>query len=815
MRRRHKDERHRPRERGAREDSSYQPNDVSSSGHKRRRQHTGDGHVFPRFSPWVVCLVTIVIRVNYVINPENWWILHPDEIFQSLEVAHSEVFGYGFRAYEYLPGTLDARDSGVREGELNLGMSSMRSFLYPRFYILVSWLADVCRLQVSPFLLWKVAHTCITSLLPLAVYSFAVVFYKKKNPAHDIGVIAAILVASNVHLSVFGTHTLVNSFLATPVFWALSVIWEILEPPGQDPDEAYESPTRDTGSESKMKKGITTAPLSNNTMPILQNGHAVSADVSHENITDESTPNKLFVFLSSGISLQLINKCFSMTTKVASRRTRSSQMMHKSGFKTTAVSDQIEVRNPGRLLVASFVLIICYYVRIDVAVVSFVTIVTHVTKLSSRSVPSLCVCVCGSVLALFLAIVEDSFSYKFLVVSPYNWLQFNVFKDLSSAVFGRMDCSKYLSDIFVDGTVSTSISCVMLLMFLFNLIRTMQPLSDDLKVCWVNTLKLFVSLVILLALYSTKGHKEMRFMHNFLVLLCLFYSAIFVIFIKLVIEMSSRQAFAFGLSLYILGQWFQFPSPDGATNTFLTFESSRDSQHIIQCMDYLRQQRDVTGVFIDGHIHTSGGYSALHKDVPIISLVHYEFFEFDKDAARSTPSIALFHTKNITVKTFSETSNFITMHNTPLLLRELILNKHYNYLILGVNRQFIQVGYHEVYRSGIVRILKRLRDPAQENQLNEIAKTIPIGSNATILEYEGSWLVRFKRYQKAAERLASSVNLDFTRVGAFQLLAHCFFKMGQEAEAKKIMLKCAELNGKQKCTTPKERIILHEDYILK
>ena len=67
-------------------------------------------------------------------------------------VAHSEVFGYGFRAYEYLPGTLGPRDSSVRESEIHLGMSSMRSFIYPRFYILVSWLADICNIRLSPFL---------------------------------------------------------------------------------------------------------------------------------------------------------------------------------------------------------------------------------------------------------------------------------------------------------------------------------------------------------------------------------------------------------------------------------------------------------------------------------------------------------------------------------------------------------------------------------------------------------------------------------------------------------------------------------------
>ena len=644
------------------------------------------------------------------------------------------------------------------------------------------------------------AHTCISSLLPLAVYSFAVVFYRKRKPAHDIGVTAAIAVASNAHLAVFGTHTLVNSLLATPVFWSLAVIWRILEQPDQE--SSLESNESSFQTESKERTMI---PASTNVMSNLQTCDDVDIDASHDTVTGESTPDRLFMFLSSHVSLQLIHKCFPMPTKAR---------MCKSSFRTNDMASQVELLNSVLLFCAGFVLMLCCYVRVDVAMFSFVTILTHVPKLTSRTIWSLFACTCGSVLALILAIAEDIFSYQSLVVSPYNWLQFNVFRDLSSTVFGRMDHSKYFSDIFLHSSITMTLSSVMLFMFISNIISMVQPVSHDIKTCWVNTLRLFASLVILLIIYSMKGHKEVRFVHNFLVLLCLQYSAVFVIFIKQ-IEVSSRKVFAAGLSMYVLSQFLQFPSSADSTNSFLTFESSRDSQYVIQCMDYLRQQDDVTGVFIDNHIHTSGGYTALHIEVPVISLVHFEFFQFDKYSESSLPSISFFYTKNITVKTFTETSNFITMHNTPLLLKELIVNKDYNYLVLGVNRQFIQVGYHEVFRSGTMRILKRLKGPIAEKQLSEIAKTIPIGSNATILEYEGAWLVRFNRYQKAVERLASSINLDASRVGAFQLLSHCFYKLGQETEAKKVMLKCIQLNGKPNCTTPKEGIILHEDYIMK
>ena len=41
--------------------------------------------LFPRNTHWLVFLLTLVFRVWYVSRKENWWILHPDEIYQTLE----------------------------------------------------------------------------------------------------------------------------------------------------------------------------------------------------------------------------------------------------------------------------------------------------------------------------------------------------------------------------------------------------------------------------------------------------------------------------------------------------------------------------------------------------------------------------------------------------------------------------------------------------------------------------------------------------------------------------------------------------------
>lgn len=41
--------------------------------------------LFPRYSEWIVFLVTLVLRCYYVSQKNNWWVLHPDEIFQAME----------------------------------------------------------------------------------------------------------------------------------------------------------------------------------------------------------------------------------------------------------------------------------------------------------------------------------------------------------------------------------------------------------------------------------------------------------------------------------------------------------------------------------------------------------------------------------------------------------------------------------------------------------------------------------------------------------------------------------------------------------
>ena len=43
------------------------------------------GHWFPLWFIWPLFFLTSALRVQYVMRPSNWWILHPDEIYQTME----------------------------------------------------------------------------------------------------------------------------------------------------------------------------------------------------------------------------------------------------------------------------------------------------------------------------------------------------------------------------------------------------------------------------------------------------------------------------------------------------------------------------------------------------------------------------------------------------------------------------------------------------------------------------------------------------------------------------------------------------------
>jgi hypothetical protein len=58
----------------------------------KKGDDTRNNHLFPPYFHWIVFLFTLVFRLHYVSQKTNWWTLHPDEIYQSLEGRHYNLY---------------------------------------------------------------------------------------------------------------------------------------------------------------------------------------------------------------------------------------------------------------------------------------------------------------------------------------------------------------------------------------------------------------------------------------------------------------------------------------------------------------------------------------------------------------------------------------------------------------------------------------------------------------------------------------------------------------------------------------------------
>ncbi|XP_046550416.1 uncharacterized protein LOC124260199 [Haliotis rubra] len=781
---------------------------------------TGEEDIFPRFSPWVVCALTMAVRVNYVSQPRNWWILHPDEIFQSLEVAHSEVYGYGFRTHEYLPST------GTRTS--------------PR--------CATVRFRWGCIALWKVVHAVVSSCLPLAVYKFTRILFR----SHDCGVLAAILTAGSTHLSVFGTHTLINSFCGTPLFCGLYFLFKNLLCVSTNPnkDKKVKSssdstrnlnyvskyvPDHEKSRESSGSKNMCSCERSKGLYHGFEHGDGgitgitkgfancpgiiIAAIIQSMTngislINDCSRPNEPVTQKEDGVAERVYSK-HELSPDSEMSALNDSNMNVITTYQRQQLEDCERDHDKRELTLASFILVICCYIRVDASLFVAATSLPHINRKclqKTRLVP----CIVGAVIGLAFCVCDDFNSYGVGVISPYSWFQFNVLQDHAAVVFGRMQFTWYLKNLIGQS------SCLMLLTTYFfsiicvNLVVYKSLSHSDRHRCRVIS-KLAVSLVILMLIYSANEHKELRFMHNYLVLAFIGCSHCFYIsakYLKTIKYGPNGHLFTLmAVVLYILSQWYVFPSSLDQSNKTWTYTGNTQSHDVITCFDYVSKQNDVTGVFTDQMVHMSGGYTVLHQNVPIIGLLHYEFYEFSYGTRKNLNSANFFGRKtNVTVSTFSETSEFVSVYNTPYLLKVLVAKKHYNYLVMNTDRKFVKIGFREVFRSGKRRVLKRNLDAEAESQLERIAATIPLGSNATILTYEGDWLMRFRQFDVAIPRFQKALQLDIKLVEAYKLLALCYKVLGDHQSSNAVIARCVEARGKRLCYENLNRIRLHDLY---
>ncbi|XP_060075872.1 uncharacterized protein LOC132555542 [Ylistrum balloti] len=470
-------------------------------------------------------------------------------------------------------------------------------------------------------------------------------------------------------------------------------------------------------------------------------------------------------------------------------------------------------------LFSGFILALCLYVRADLfifvafAILPYLKCVCNCKLLMSH--PFLLYCL-GILIGFSVGIFDDYNSYGTLVISPWQWFSFNVLRDKSAIFFGKKHWSFYLWELFVHDEVM--FVCLVVSALTFMAVKCNQ-ISYHEQYMSANV-KLFMTLLAVFITHSLNSHKEVRFVHDFIVLLLIFYSSFIIVLIKTCKGYLGRDkgsllshSIVLAIVAYLYSsQWRYFPSPASGW----AFRDIKNTNHVNKCLDFLRQQNDATGVFLDTSVHTTGGFSTLHKNVPLIALIHNEFYEFDVDSKLSHKSTLPYFSQadNLSLTLLTQISDFVSVYNTPYLLKILINKPVYNYLVMSTDRPFVDVGFQEVYRTGDMRILKRSLASDNEAKLKSIARNIPLGPSCKILDYEANWLLTFGLYDKAVSKLSYSLYLDKTNLQSYQLLREVRRRQGDVTGARDVYKMCGQYHGHQSCTARPGRIILHQEYRL-
>ncbi|WAR03213.1 hypothetical protein MAR_009771 [Mya arenaria] len=732
--------------------------------------------IFPRWLPWLIVMVTLSVRVHHVLQPTNWWILHPDEVFQTVEVAHTEAFQFGFRSYEYLPPPPDSMVnvsiSQARAREVATGMYSLRSFILPKLLSAAILMARMAGISYTPFMVCKLVHVVITSFLPLAVFRFTVALEKSV----DAGNLAAIFVSSSLVLNVLGTHTFINSFTATFDFIALGTFINILQ-----------RVEKQTDIKVAAKRRLSLY----NHLP----------DTSHD---------------QSGEDLSDVNGNFP--------KRHNNNLKRKTGYFTNKIDNFKRWIQLGRELSSGFIIAVCVYIRIDSTALSLAMVLAFIKRRSKIKKYFMCVrdyqwFFAGVFVGLVLGGFYDYLYYDSWFISPWQWVKFNTLSKSSGTVFGVSPFYYYIAELLKKEQFFIIFVVVIVVELIMKAIYNRYD--------GYNAITYFseshLVFMFLLILYSSNGHKELRFLHNCIVIMYVSFASAIMFFYKMFTQSGKNQnntqycklcIYTF-IVLFVSSQSLCFLNMSSNEKSKWSYAGRTDSWAVNTGLHFIGRQNDVTGILLDRPLHLTAGYSIFNKDVPIFALNKYEFMEFNKEkmAYLKTFDETQHGLANYRFHTFGQIRDFVSVYNTPYLYKQLLKKVEYNYLVLEVNREFENTGgYEEVFRVGNTKVMRRTFDRKSEEKMAEVANRIPVGTNATILEYEGDWLSHFGLYDKAIERLIHSNALVPKRLGPYQLLLDVYRRTGEASYYNKVLDACSQFHQQNTCLKPYNSIQLHSEY---
>ncbi|XP_060561315.1 uncharacterized protein LOC132721080 [Ruditapes philippinarum] len=718
--------------------------------------------------PWFIVVVTACVRIRYVIMPGNWWILHPDEIFQSIEVAFSEVYGYGFRPYEYLRAPENISIPGEAQ-MLASGMYGLRSPIYPRMFMLSLRLAKMLGLDQSPFVVCRIFNAAVTSLLPVTVFWFV----QKLFRCRLLAFLTCALAAIEHHLMVFGTHTIVNSFISPLVFLGLTLCLP-----------SYKA----TQNEQRQSKEL----------------FEKEADVN-ANFVSKQSSNKIVHVDTVLQKKNLSNGDVSVTEQDGSLANLVTDVNRRS-YTSRKIENSIFIK-----MVGGFLLGVVCYVRPDTILFCIgVILPTFYSKvcLDKRHLKAILSSVIGGALACLLCIADDISWYGSGIVSPAQWFKFNILSGKASVLFGTEGIHVYLQ-VFNGSVASMILNLSVVTVLVCSWLKRKDWPSIPREFCAIC-----FSLVFTIIVYSFAEHKESRFIHNTIVLYLIIVSysvhnlTIVLSHIFKTSTYSSLVSSGF-LFIFAIASYYQFPSVNSSSISGWTYGNANDSNDVNICLDWLRRQHDVTGVRIDASLYDTAGFTTLKHDVPLLVKIHHEFYVFDADRTdRKTPI-------NGRLRILRDYSDFIHESNSVYLTKFLSRNTRFNYVVTKrgafslVNTKY---SYKKVFSYGRFHVFYRNFSSTKEQEIMMLSERLPVGANATVLEYESNWLITNAMYRLAIERSRQAMEIDSSRVRLYQQMFVCYSKLNDVKGLYYYQEKCFSKFGKEACVKKQDKVVIHEHY---
>lgn len=433
------------------------------------------------------------------------------------------------------------------------------------------------------------------------------------------------------------------------------------------------------------------------------------------------------------------------------------------------------------LFVPGFILGVLCYVRVDlilfVTILAFVTYGLWITKIRAIF---LHVILLGPsfIFGLITGGYIDWLFYERWFITPIQWFQFNVHQDLATEIFGGHSRFLYIQNILINDPIFL----VFILISVFSTLPSLETPTDTTS--HRTRIQLLICIVFLLLIYSLKGHKEVRFLHDWIVLALIFCADGILVVCNYVTQRYSQETWhktALLLSLltvFAASSHYRFPCARTGSNMHWAYKRAPDSGYVNLCLQWVGQQSDSTGVFVDHDVYGFGGYTILQKRIPIIAKMNAEFREWD--TVTRTPTASFFAVNGLQNATsFDDFRLWVMIQNVQRLIKYLLMTPMYNYAVVSTDRKFIEVGFKEVKRFGLARVLQRDNNKRTKQQLYELGNKMPYGKDADVLETEGQKLYKSGLYSQAIERLKASLQMDPKRTHLKDLLTKAKIKVAQ------------------------------------